>query len=147
MRTPRRKDPMSTTHLEHLARHEGAVKQAREMERERERELAARTRDLTQLHADRLAYEHGVGAGADRDPKTEARFAELNDADVIEERQTHGTVWKDRRAEARLSGARAAREAAEEELRDYAEQYRELLEAELLVWRTTALRCWPVPAS
>ena len=120
------------THLDRLARHEEKVVAAKELERQREQELAARTRELTALHAQRMEYERAVGGGADRDDELEARFAaELGDPDVRETRLTHGVAWIDRRAESRLAGAREARERAEEELRSFADAHLTALESEL----------------
>lgn len=119
------------TFLEQLQQHDQAVRQAQALERQRQQELGARTRQLTQLHAERLAHEREVGAGAARDPDAEARFAQLNDPDVIEQQQTHGVAWLDRRAEQRLAGAREAAEGAVAARAEFCARHLALLEAEL----------------
>lgn len=120
-----------STHLDNLAEYEQAIEQAKQLEAKRERELAERTRTLTRLHAERLQHERDVGGGGERDPDAEGRFAELLDPDVREVRQTHGTAWIDRRAEARLAGAREAHEQAVATRDAFCAQYLPMLEAEL----------------
>ena len=120
-----------TEHLNHLAELEAAVEQAKQRETRAEAELRASTAALGALHAERLRHEREVGAGAERDPSLEQRFAVLLDPDVVEVSNDFGLHWLDRRCEARVQGAREAREAREAELHHFAGVHLDPLEEEL----------------
>lgn len=128
---------MPPSALEDLEQRKAAVEEAKVREREAEAALRSRTRELTSLREQRLDYEREVGGGRARDPELEQRLdAGLNAPDVAEMQRTpYGrspyVELVDRRAEARLDGAREAREGAEQELRAFCAGHLDALEAEL----------------
>lgn len=126
------------SHLHELERLEAAAIAAKELEATREREVAQRTRSLTALRAQRLAYEREVGGGAERDLDFERETDTELVAPNVEERtrtpygRSSYVELVDLAAEARLAGARDARAQAEQRRDAYCRAHGHALAVEVL---------------